>query len=55
MKAIEILFERINELNTKIQQTEAVKDKVFWAVEIKETAQIIEKMHELSRLSGDYV
>ena len=55
MKAIEILFKRINDLSLQIQQTKDIKDKVSLAVEIGETAKVIREMYELSRFSGEYI
>lgn len=47
MKAIEILFNRIDELNTQIKEEHDIDNKVLIACEIQKTVEIIWSMHEL--------
>lgn len=55
MKAIDILFAKIDELNSKIKSESDMKTKVFLAAEIKEIIEIISSINELRRFDEDYI
>lgn len=59
MKAIEILFEKIDELNTELKQCKTIHEKVCKAYKIKSISQLIEDIYELADNNGysddDYI
>ena len=52
MKAIEILFKKIDELNTELKQCKTIHEKVCCAYKIQKVGQLIEQMYEMA--NGSY-
>ena len=57
MKAIEILFNEINDIHTKIVATDNINDKITYLSEMKSVIEIINQIaiHHFDYQSKDYL